>query len=82
MCLMYIYMVQHGVLLRRPPLEANSLQCFFFLIKEKLQLLKLNLEAKNELKNGNLELNIYKGQNGKFGNLVLPICVTDCHTDG
>ena len=25
----YVYMVQHGVLLRRPPLGANSLQCYF-----------------------------------------------------
>ena len=61
MCPVYVYMVQHSVLLRRPPLGANSLQC-----KGKLQLLKLNLEVKNEPKNGNLDLNIYKGQNGKF----------------
>ena len=27
---------------------------------------KLNLEAKNVLKNGNLDLSIYKGRNGKF----------------
>ena len=27
---MYIYTVQHSVLLRRPPPGANSLQCFFF----------------------------------------------------
>ena len=65
-----------------PPPGANSLQCFFFWIKEKLWLLKLNLEVKNEPKNGNLDLSIYKGQNGKFWlrNLDLPICVTDCHT--
>ena len=45
--------------------------------------LTIYLEAKNELKNGNLDLNVYKGCNGKFWlrNLVLPICVTDCHTD-
>ena len=29
-CPMYIYTVQHSVLLRRPPPGANSLQCFFF----------------------------------------------------
>ena len=28
--------------------------------------LKLNLEAKNVPKNGNLDLSIYKDQNGKF----------------
>ena len=28
--------------------------------------LKLNLEAKNVLKNGNLDLSIYKGWNEKF----------------
>ena len=28
--------------------------------------LTVYLEAKNELKNGNLDLNVYKGRNGKF----------------
>ena len=28
--------------------------------------LQLNLEGKNVPKNGNLDLSIYKGQNGKF----------------
>ena len=39
---------------------------FFFWIKEKLQLLKLNLEVKNVPKNGNLDLSIYKDWNGKL----------------
>ena len=65
---MYVYMVEHDVLLRRPPLGANSLQCFLFFLelKKSYDFLKLNLEAKNEPKNGNLDLSIYKGQNGKF----------------
>ena len=57
---MYVYTVQHGVLLRKSPLGANSLQCFFFQIKEKLWLLKLNLDVKNKLESGNLDLTIYK----------------------
>ena len=48
---MYVYTVEHDVLLRRP----NSLQCnffFFFELEKKLQLLKLNLEVKNVPKMG------------------------------
>ena len=65
---MYIYTVKHNVLLRRPPQEPTPYNAFFFFfqIKEELQLLRLNLEVKNEPKNGNLDLTIYKGQNGKF----------------
>ena len=71
-CPMYIYTVQHSVLLRRPPPEANSLQCFFFcfLIKNEMNLqFNLSVEFGSEKYAEKWEFGLRKfnkSRNGQF----------------
>ena len=71
---MYVYMVQHSVLLRRPPLGANSLHAifffffsffFFFFFKKYELIYEFGSEKYAEM--GNLDLeNLIKAENGQF----------------
>ena len=62
---MYLYMVQHSVLLRRPALGANSLHTFFFFFK-KYELI-YEFGSKKYAKTGNLDLeNLIKAEMDNF----------------
>ena len=77
-CPVYVYMVQHSVLLRRPPPGANSLHaifffliflnfCFIFFFFFKKYELIYELEVKSMPKWGNLDLeNLMKAKMDNF----------------
>ena len=88
-CPVYVYMVPHSVLLRRPPPGANSLQCyfffFFFFFFKKYKLI-LRILKRKVCRNGEFGLRKFL-MKPKWTILtkefwVLPICATGCHTDG
>ena len=66
---MYVYTVQHSVLLRRPPLGANSLHAiffFFFFFKKKYELI-YEFGSKKYAEAGNLDLeNLIKAKMDNF----------------
>ena len=65
---MYVYTVEHDVLLKRPPLGANSLQCFFFFLNLRNDTtLNFKFGGKKCAEKWEFGLaSIYKDQNGKF----------------
>ena len=68
-CPMYIYMVQHSVLLRRPPPGANSLHVFFFIFLFFFKKYELRDEFGSEKYAETWEFglrNFNKGRNGQF----------------
>ena len=67
-CPVYVYTVQHSVLLRRPPLGANSLHAifFFFFFFKKYELI-YEFGSEKYAETGNLDLeNFNKSRNGQF----------------